>query len=66
MRILLLVFVGSLLSVPQAAGQATPAACRVLCAPEFKVEPTITFTTLFGSPPIVDDQGTTTRKPRGN
>jgi hypothetical protein len=41
-RILLIVFVGSLLSVPEAAGQATPAPCRVLCAPEFKVEPTIT------------------------
>jgi hypothetical protein len=64
-RILLIVFVGSFLSVPEAAGQATPAACRVLCAPEFKVEPTITFTTLFGSPRIVDDQGTTTREPRG-
>jgi hypothetical protein len=36
----------------------------VLCAPEFKVEPTITFTNLFGSPRIVDDQGTTAREPR--
>jgi hypothetical protein len=53
----------SLLSAPEAAGQPTPA-CRVLCAPEFKVEPTFTFTNLFGSPRIVDDQGTTTREPR--
>lgn len=60
-----MVFVVSLLGVPEAAGQATPAACRVLCAPEFKVEPTITFTNLFGSPRIVNEQGTTSREPRG-
>ena len=59
-----MVFVVGLLSAPEAGGQATPA-CRVLCAPEFKVEPTITFTNLFGSPRIVDEQGTTTREPRG-
>lgn len=35
--------------------------CHVLCAPTFKVEPTITFTNLFGSPRIVDEQGTTAR-----
>jgi hypothetical protein len=29
--------------------------CRFLCAPEFNVEPTITFTTLFNSPRIVLD-----------
>jgi len=29
--------------------------CRVLCAPEFKVEPTITFTNVFGSPRIRRD-----------
>jgi hypothetical protein len=63
-RTLLLGLFVSLLSAPEAAGQPTPAACRVLCAPEFKVEPTITFTNLFGSPRIVDDQGTTTREPR--
>ena len=64
MRTLLTVFVVSLLSASEAAGQATPA-CRALCAPEFKVEPTITFTNLFGSPRIVDEQGTTSREPRG-
>ena len=53
-----------LLSAWDAAGQTTPA-CRVLCAPEFKVEPTVTFTNLFGSPRIVDEQGTTTREPHG-
>jgi hypothetical protein len=58
-----MVFVVTLLSAPEVAGQATPA-CRVLCAPEFKVEPTITFTNLFGSPRIVDEHGTTTPEPR--
>ena len=58
-----MVFAVSLLSASDAAGRATPA-CRVLCAPEFKVEPTITFTNLFGSPRIVDEQGRTTREPR--
>jgi hypothetical protein len=62
-RTLLLGLFVSLLNAPEAAGQPTPA-CRALCAPEFKVEPTITFTNLFGSPRIVDDQGTTTGEPR--
>ena len=65
MRTLLTTFLVGLLHSSVAVGQTTTA-CHVLCAPEFNVEPTITFTTLFGSPPIVDDQGTTTRKPRGN
>ena len=58
-----MVFGVSLLSAFEAAGQTAPA-CRVLCAPEFKVEPTVTFTNLFGSPRIVDESGTTTREPR--
>ena len=36
----------------------------MLCGPEFKVEPTITFTNLFGSPRVVDNQGVTTRESR--
>lgn len=63
MRTLLAVFVLSQLSSSEAAGQMTPP-CRALCAPEFKVEPTITFTNLLGSPRIVDEHGTTTREPR--
>ena len=59
-----MVFNVSLLNAWEAAGQTTPA-CRVLCAPEFSVEPTVTFTNLFGSPRIVDEQGATTREPRG-
>ena len=38
--------------------------CRVLCAPEFKVEPTITFPDLFGSPRIASEDGTVTRERR--
>jgi hypothetical protein len=41
-----------------------PAPCRVLCSPKFKVEPTITFTNLFGSPRIASDDGTITRESR--
>ena len=63
MRTLLLVFVVTVLSACEAAAQTTPT-CRALCAPEFKVEPTVTFTNLFGSPRIVDEQATTTREPR--
>ena len=39
-------------------------ACRVLCTPEFKVEPTITFTNLFGSPRTIADDGTLTPERR--
>jgi hypothetical protein len=38
--------------------------CRVLCTPEFKVEPTITFSNLFGSPRILLDDGSINREPR--
>jgi hypothetical protein len=40
------------------------AQCRFLCTPEFKVEPTITFTTLFNAPRIVLDDGATVRDRR--
>jgi hypothetical protein len=46
-----------LLASPAAAQE--PERCRVLCSPEFHVEPTVTFTNLFGSPRIASDQGTT-------
>jgi hypothetical protein len=41
-----------------------PTPCRVLCAPEFKVEPTVTFTNVFGSPQILQEDGAVTREPR--
>jgi hypothetical protein len=56
-----LVFIFALVA-PQIFAQ-TPA-CRVLCTPEFKVEPTVTFSNLFGSPRILDEQGATRREPR--
>lgn len=44
-----------------AAGSPTtaqqPEPCRVLCTPEFNVEPTVTFANLFGSPRLTSDQG---------
>jgi hypothetical protein len=52
-----------LLGAPIAPAQES-AQCRVLCAPEFKVEPTITFTNVFGSPRIVREDGAVTREPR--
>ena len=56
MRCLVLTLGVLLIGVPPSRAQQT-ARCRVLCAPEFKVEPTITFTTLFNSPRIVRDDG---------
>jgi hypothetical protein len=38
--------------------------CRALCAPEFKVEPTWSIAPVFGSPRIVEEDGTTTRERR--
>ena len=36
----------------------------MLCAPEFNVEPTVTFENVFRGPRVVDGQGLTTRQPR--
>jgi hypothetical protein len=52
-----------LLGAACAAAQE-PTSCRVLCAPEFKVEPTITFTNVFGTPRILRNDGAVTREPR--
>jgi hypothetical protein len=62
-KVAVLVFACALVGAPQIFAQARPA-CRVLCTPEFKVEPTVTFSNLFGSPRILDEQGTITREPR--
>ena len=53
----------ALLGTPQVFAQAPPV-CPLLCTPKLKVEPTVTFTNLFGSPRIVGEQGTTTRERR--
>jgi hypothetical protein len=63
MRCALLSLVVLVLGVQLAQAQQT-AACRVLCTPEFKVEPTVTFTSLFGSPRTIADNGTLTRERR--
>ena len=55
-RVLVSSVVLLLVGVHTAQAQLTTP-CRVLCTPEFKVEPTTTFTNLFGSPrAIADDQ----------
>lgn len=63
MKVAMRMLADALMGAPQLFAQAPPT-CRVLCTPEFKVEPTVTFSNVFGSPRIVDDQGTTTREPR--
>ena len=63
MKVAMLMLAVALMGASQLFAQAPPT-CRVLCTPEFKVEPTVTFSNVFGSPRIVDDQGTTTREPR--
>jgi hypothetical protein len=52
-----------ILGVAPARGQE-PTTRRILCTPEFKVEPTITFTTLFKSPRIIRDDGAAARDRR--
>ena len=52
-----------LLSIGPAWAQEQ-APCRVLCAPKFHVEPTITFTNVFGSPRITGGDGIGAREPR--
>lgn len=61
MRVPLLVLATTLLGVSQTMAQEP---CRIFCAPEFNVEPTLTFTNVFGSPRIVVDHGTPTRERR--
>ena len=63
MRAVAVVAMTSVLSASPAWAQ-DPAPCRVLCSPEFKVEPTITLTNLFGSPRIASEDGTVTRESR--
>lgn len=63
MRAAVLAFALALLDTSQVFAQAPPV-CHVLCTPKLKVEPTVTFTNLFGSPRIVGKQGTTTRERR--
>ncbi len=63
MRVPLLVFAMAVLVTPRAMAQQ-PTACRILCAPEFNIEPTVTFGKVFGSGRIVGEDGTPTRERR--
>lgn len=63
MRAVAIIFAFGLVGAPHAFAQASPA-CHVLCTPELKVEPTVTFTNLFGSPRLVGEDGVTTRERR--
>lgn len=63
MRAVAIAFVAMVLGVAPSWAQGPPG-CRVLCAPEFKVEPTITFSNLFGSPRIEGDDGSVSREQR--
>jgi hypothetical protein len=56
------VFACIVLAVVEVTGQEEQPSCRLLCAPEFKVEPTITTTNLFGSPRVEIDSGRLTRE----
>ena len=47
---------------PAAAQQQE--SCRILCAPEFSVEPTITVSNLFRAPRVVDERGVVSRARR--
>lgn len=49
---------------PHVQAQGQESACRFLCAPAFKVEPTFTITNLFGSPRVVSEDGISTRERR--
>jgi hypothetical protein len=51
-RIAMLAIAAAVLGATEAAAQATPA-CRLLCSPSFKVEPTLTVTNVFGRPSVV-------------
>ena len=60
MRVVLLASLVAVFGASHARAQEAPA-CRLLCTPEFKAEPTVTFTNLFGSPRMVQDDGGPTR-----
>jgi hypothetical protein len=63
-RVALAVVVVALFGTPDAIAQDQPQACRLLCGPEFHIEPTVTFGNLFQRPRIVREDGATSREPR--
>lgn len=63
MRAAALAIASLVLGAASAAGQAPPDSCRVLCQPEFKVEPTLTISNVFAAPRLAVD-GEVVREPR--
>jgi hypothetical protein len=59
-----LAFMVCVLLIATHADAQEPMPCRVFCAPEFHVEPTITFTNVFGSPRILPEGGAPTQESR--
>ena len=54
-----------ILLITGASAAAQPQeSCRVFCAPEFSVEPTITVSKLFRAPRVVDERGLVARERR--
>ena len=64
MRRASLIIVWTLVWASHAIAQQTAPPCRVLCAPELKVEPTITVTNLIRAPRVASDAGVPTRERR--
>lgn len=60
-RLSTFILVGMLLGMSPVMAQEAPE-CHILCAPELDVEPTITFTGLFGRARFADADGTTMRE----
>jgi hypothetical protein len=63
-KLVISVLVCMLLTRAEITAQHGQPACRLLCTPEFKVEPTITTTNLFGSPRVEVDNGPPTPERR--
>lgn len=58
------VAIACVLSVLSVAPSSAQSPCRVVCAPEFSVEPTFTFSNVFGPARIAGDDGSITRESR--
>ena len=63
MRIALLAVAAVLVGTSQAAAQKPPP-CRLLCAPDLGVEPTMTLTNAFRAARMIQPDGTAGRQPR--
>jgi hypothetical protein len=60
----ILLALGLLVCAAPLAHAQSASPCRFLCSPEFLVEPTITFTNVFGSPRTMAEGGIVTRDRR--